>query len=362
METLNEVAVVDEVAQTAGQSLIKANYTTAMQVFKPRNLPLIESRILQEAAIAGDDFYYSWKAGDSFVEGLTIGAAIALARNMGNCAVPVEVEETKDTYVFKATFIDLETGFNLQRAYRQRKTQNIGEKYKNDDRGKDIVFQIGQSKAIRNVVLGAVPNWLQKKVLVKAKENVSGKIAQMGKERAREMLFKKAKALGVSLEAIEKTYGKAAGWDTEKLVMISGALRGIEDGFATADELFSVEKSPNAANELLKSAAKQEAIPATEPLLTKEEIVELSAPVEPSEAHPDTLPLYEENQPVTAEADKEHSEYAGRLVSALIGMKAPRTLCVRKIAELSLKQIKAYLEDTGATAALAEYIIEQCGD
>ena len=118
LQTL-EAEVIEPVAGGAIQT--KTSYTTAMQIIRPRNLTVVTQRVLEEASIAGDEFYYSWSQGGSTIEGLTVGAAMAIARNMGNCAVPVTVEETKDTYIFTATFIDLETGFNLQRSFRQNK-------------------------------------------------------------------------------------------------------------------------------------------------------------------------------------------------------------------------------------------------
>lgn len=227
-----------EVINTMGQQAVSANYTTAMQIIKPRNLRTVTQKVLEEASIAGDEFYYSWRQKGAAIEGLTVSASMAIARNLGNCAIPVEVEETKDTYIFKATFIDLETGFNLQRTFRQRKSQNVGEKLKKDGRDEDLVFQIGQSKAIRNVVLASIPSWLAKKAMEKAKENVAGKIAQLGKERAKEMLERKAKALEIDFARIEANFGKSASWDTEKLIMISGALKSVEDGHASIEEAF----------------------------------------------------------------------------------------------------------------------------
>lgn len=183
LTNIYDAEVVDEAVTPNGAMQIKTAYTTAMQVIKPRNLAIVERRCLEEAAIAGDEFYYSWKQGGSIIEGLTVGASMSIARNMGNCAIPVTVDETKDTYIFTATFVDLETGFNLSRMYRQRKGQNLGEKMKKDGRAEDVIFQVGQSKAIRNSVLGAIPKWLQNKVMTKAKENVIGKIQGMGKKK-----------------------------------------------------------------------------------------------------------------------------------------------------------------------------------
>ena len=258
LQTL-EAEVIDPVVGGAIQT--KTSYTTAMQIIRPRNLTVVTQRVLEEASIAGDEFYYSWSQGGSTIEGLTVGAAMAIARNMGNCAVPVTVEETKDTYIFTATFIDLETGFNLQRSFRQNKISpksKSGKEIYSGERGADILFQIGQSKAIRNVVLNAVPNWLSKKVIEKAKENISKKIEQMGTEKAKAYIIKKAEALKVSLDVIESSFGKMGGWDTVKMVQISGAFRAIEDGFANIQDAFPSTKKEKleSLNDLKDDGAK----------------------------------------------------------------------------------------------------------
>jgi hypothetical protein len=196
---------------------------------------------LEEAAIAGDGFYYSWKQGGENIEGLTVGAALAMIRNFGNCAVEVRVVEQPTSYVFEGVFVDLETGFNLVRPFRQNKQspkKKDGKDVYTGDRGIDIIFQIGTSKAMRNVALNACPKWLTEKVMDKAKENVTAKIEKMGKVAATEMLRKKAAALQLDWARIEANYGKSTSWETDHLVKISSAMRAVEDGVERFDELF----------------------------------------------------------------------------------------------------------------------------
>jgi hypothetical protein len=238
---INNLAIIDAeiINNNVGAIQTKTSYTTAMQIIKPRNLAVVQDRVLQEAAIAGDEFYYSWSQGGSIIEGLTVGGAMAIARNMGNCAVPTTVEETKEAYIFTSTFIDLETGFNLQRNFRQNKASpktKQGKDIYTGDRGIDIIFQIGQSKSIRNVILNAVPNWLSKKVIEKAKENISKKLENMGEEKAKAYIVKKAEALKIDIKTIEDSFGQK--WDNIKMVQISGALRAIEDGYSSVKDAF----------------------------------------------------------------------------------------------------------------------------
>lgn len=219
----------------------RSSYQTAVAVNRERNLDKVLQRCLTEAAIAGDDFYYSWQQGGKPIEGLTIGAAQALARNFGNCALEVKVEETPTAYIFHGAFIDLETGFNLVRPFRQNKeapTKKDGGKTYSDGRAQDVLFQIGTSKAMRNAALNAMPKWLTEKVIAKAKENVIEKIQKLGPEKAKAMILTKANALGIAQDRIESIYGKERVWDTEKIIKITSALRAVEDGVEKATDLF----------------------------------------------------------------------------------------------------------------------------
>jgi hypothetical protein len=221
-------------------------YSTAIQVVKPRNLNLVEQRCIQEAARAGDEFYYSWSQGGSIVEGNTVGAALMMVRNWGNCAIDVKVSETPSGYVFYGAFIDLETGFNLVRPYKMSKQSpknKQGREIYSGERGRDIIFQIGASKAIRNVTLNALPKWLSEKVREVAKTNVIGQVETMGKEKAIGKLIKRAESLKIAWDRIESNYGKKESWDTDKIVAVMGAIRSVEDGIESMDEVFA-EKTP----------------------------------------------------------------------------------------------------------------------
>lgn len=235
----------------AGQSIIESGgvlrrtqtpFTTAIAVVKPRERNQVINACEDEARIAGDEFYYSWtiktKQGPRLVEGLSVQGALASARNWGNCAVPVDVEETEDAYIFTASFLDMETGFNLQRSFRQRKEQNIGSKY-DDARAEDIVFQIGQSKAIRNVILNALPSWLISKVLAKAKENIIEKINTMGLATAKQKTIDFLGKYGITVERIENKLGKKSStWMAEDLALLQGAMKTLLAGQESADSLF----------------------------------------------------------------------------------------------------------------------------
>ncbi len=257
---------VDEVKELNGNptelmnvGLMKTQsaYTTSMQVIKPRNINSVEKKCIEEAVIAGEEFIYQWpvnkKTSDGRTKkeqliGLSVGAALAIARNMGNNAIDVEVEERPDSYVFYGAYIDLETGFNLRRAYRQRKEQRIGDKYKGDGRAEDIIFQIGQSKAIRNVALNAAPSWLTKKVQEAALSSFGAKVIDNPGEYKGKCL-ELAKKLFIPLERIELKYGKESGWDSRKIISLFSELRTIEDGYDDMENVFPDVKSEKVAIE-----------------------------------------------------------------------------------------------------------------
>ncbi|MEM3091505.1 MAG: hypothetical protein QXD05_00005 [Candidatus Pacearchaeota archaeon] len=234
-----------ELLRVQGLVQTKTRYQTAVQVIKKRELTDIINRVEQEAAISGEDFYYSYPQGDKYIEGVGINGALILARNWGNNAVEVRPFDLGDKYVLIGDFIDFETGFNLSRPYilkkkilKNKKGNAIYEKERNDE----IVFQIGTSKAMRNVILNALPNYVIEAGLRRAKEGYRKKLEEYikknGIEKARDMLVKRAERLNVAKELIEKNFGKSSSWDIDKILLISGTLKGIEEGYHSINDAF----------------------------------------------------------------------------------------------------------------------------
>jgi hypothetical protein len=222
---------------------VQTGYTTAITVQQPRSLARTTKGVLDEAAIAGSDFYYRWeiknkKTGKtSVVQGGSIELAMAIARHFGNCAVPTEVEETPTHYIFKAVFVDLETGFNFERLFRQRKSQSLGNY--DADRQDDIVFQIGQSKAQRNAILKAVPSWLIDKAVEVARK------AEIDNIKAEDITIARANTLsffekyGVTPDRIEVVIGRDSDhWTVEDIANLRGSAKALKEGRITAEELF----------------------------------------------------------------------------------------------------------------------------
>jgi hypothetical protein len=188
---------------------VATQYTTAMAIQKPRQLSVIVANVLTEAKLAGAKFYYAWQVTNrktnrkSEVKGGSIDLAMCFARNFGNCAVDVDGTETATHFMMKATFIDFETGLNLSRLFRQRKSQNIGSGF-DSDRAEDVTFQIAQSKAERNVVLNVMPKWLIDKAVEVARKAEIAQIKPENIVEARAVMLEFFARYGIDTRALKR--------------------------------------------------------------------------------------------------------------------------------------------------------------
>jgi hypothetical protein len=244
-----------------GMSAIRTqtNYQTAIAVTKPRDLKDVEQRVLAEAARLGTDFLYSWRVstqdkrldegdGKTTIEGMSIDGAMVLARNWGNCAVPVRMDNETDTHFYLcADFIDLETGFSFPRLFRQRKSVSMGRMDK--DRAEDIAFQIGQSKAQRNAIDKAMPEWLKDRATQAAKSAALKKYADVEKWKPIVVAVFKTKH-GVELPRLEERLKKPlAQWTSTEILKLDMIIRSIKEGETTASEEFPVTQDTPASAE-----------------------------------------------------------------------------------------------------------------
>lgn len=278
----------------SGMTQTRTQYQTAITVHKPRDMKSVETRILYEAGQMGSDFVYSWRQNDreskepdgkTTIEGLSIDGAMILIRNWGNAVAPVSVvDETPSHFLLEATFIDLETGFTLTRLYRQRKAGGPGGRMA-DDRKEDISFQIGQSKAQRNVIEKAIPSWLRDRAIEAAKAQAAQRYANVEEHIPKMIAY--ATGLGVTEAQLVARLGKPkVGWSPYDILAIRMAFKAIADKQSTVfDEFPPVDAAPEAKPD--------------EPIETKGEVVDDGAdfggvkpkPTEaPSDAHPPTTP------------------------------------------------------------------------
>ena len=184
LDRVERARALDEFANAAGQrnqpppaghALVRPTTGIAERVVgaQPVAVKRKETEVLEKlrtlAAAAGTDWFYRYpvrkkvkneETGQDewvtdWIEGPSIKLANDTARIFGNNINEVREIDVGDAWTFYARFTDIETGFSMERAYRQRKGQT-SVKSKDADRQLDIAYQIGQSKAIRNCIVNAL--------------------------------------------------------------------------------------------------------------------------------------------------------------------------------------------------------------
>jgi hypothetical protein len=231
-----EVATVP--MTSALTSLEQVHGAQAVAVKRDESEVLKKLRVL--ASAAGDNWYYRFpvknnqKGTTDWIEGPSIKLANDLARLYGNCEVDCRAQDIGDHWLFHARFIDIETGYSLTRPFQQRKGAS---KMGGDaDRRLDIAFQIGASKAIRNVVVNALQTFSDfafeeaKGALVeKIGKNLNG-----WRERVQERL-----AARLDIKRVEAVIGRTVGeWLAPDIAKVVATMKAVEDGMATLDEAF----------------------------------------------------------------------------------------------------------------------------
>ncbi len=233
---------------STGMVTVFDTYVTAQNIQIPRSHSRVMMRIKEMALVGGDRFFYRWDAKNrdgtkAPIIGLTIKGANALSVLYGNCSIEARARES-DTHIYVAArFVDLETGYQLTREFRQRKSQSLGGKM-DRDRQEDIVFQIGQSKAIRNVIVNALDvyaaemlEWSQKGLVARIEKNRPG---------AEQAVNDLAQEFGISEKRLELYVGRARkDWTTHHLATVFSALKTVEEGMETADNVFAEGAIPD---------------------------------------------------------------------------------------------------------------------
>jgi len=241
-------ALLDAFAQSADAppAVIPA---AALPAAETRNLgaqkvavPRDEAKILQKirvlASAAGQGWYYRFpvknKDGSSaWIEGPSIKLTNEVARLFGNCDVDCRVFDTGDSLVFYARFTDIETGYTLTRPFQQRRNQKT---LKTDsDRAADIVFQIGASKASRNVIVNALGTFVD----FAFDEAKAALITRIGRdvEKWRARIITVLGELKIDVKRVERMVGRAVkDWLAPDIARISAEIQAVRDGMASADD------------------------------------------------------------------------------------------------------------------------------
>ena len=242
-----DVVDVSELSRLEGGTMQRVGdgqYGTAIQVQRPRSLQDVEAKVIRESELLGTAAFYGWGAGKDSIEGPSIKLANVLRNLWGNCIVRMEpVQDLSDCWVFTAAFIDMETGATLTRQFRQSKSSIVYGKH-DEERKMDIRFQIGQSKATRNVILNGLPEWLIRRALEAGKmgvrKRIEAHIARKSIEHARDLVVSSLAKEGVSEDRIAAKMNRStvAALTVDDLVTLSGDLRAIGDGTETQAAMF----------------------------------------------------------------------------------------------------------------------------
>lgn len=243
-------------ATLSGGPMIAAQGAVHVAVHRDEARILAKLKVMANAA--GQRWYYRWTTNNKdgtkgVVEGPSIDCAMAVARLYGNCDINLRVEESITHWTFYAGFRDFESGFTVVRAFQQRKSQKTG--MKDADRQADIVFQIGQSKAIRNVIVNALADFADF-----AFEAAKGSFVERIGSRLDDYRTKAVKRfgeIGVDIKRVEAVIGKAAkDWLAPDIARIIAELQAISDGMASADETYPVlDGAPAEEKEPVREAA-----------------------------------------------------------------------------------------------------------
>ena len=230
----------------AGHALVRPTTGVAERIVGAQPVAVLrdEKRVMQKlsinAAMAGDDWFYRFPVkkggGQDWIEGPSIKLANDIARVFGNCAVEVREIDVGDAWTFYARFTDIETGFSMERAYRQRKSQT-SMRTKDYERQQDIAYQIGQSKAIRNVIC----NSLQIYADFAFREARNSLVEKIGKDVAswRKRTVDGLAKIPVELARVERVVGRASkDWLAPDIGAVIAMMKSIADGMSSVDETF----------------------------------------------------------------------------------------------------------------------------
>lgn len=235
----------------AGQLMIKTMNLNmgAVQVAKKRSLPAVLDQIDQLAQVFGSKWEYgipfkkknkaTGKTDTQIVKGATVGCSEAVARCYGNCTTGVvDVTEVGNSWVFSGVFIDIESGFQLIRPFRQRRSANIGGYGGDSDRAEDIMFQIGASKATRNVITNAIGD-LVDRALEQARTALTARI-ERSRPDVQSRVLARLEEYGIPVKRVTSFYRRTSLDDLSagELAQVVKSLQAVQEGNVKPDELW----------------------------------------------------------------------------------------------------------------------------
>jgi hypothetical protein len=360
IERADQRKALDEFANTGaqpnqptpgGHALVRPTQGIADRVIGAQPVAVYrdEAKILQKlsalAAAAGSDWFYRFPVrtkdgGQDWIEGPSIKLANDVARIFGNNVNEVREIDVGDAWIFYARFTDIETGFSMERAYRQRKGQS-SMKTKDPDRQLDIAYQIGQSKAIRNCIVNALQIYSDY-AFDNARNSLVDKIGK-DLEAWRGRALEGISRMPLELGRAERVIGRAAkDWLAPDIARLVAMMRAVADGMATADETFPAVEKPA---EVSTKPADPTSAGAGESATKAETKTEQPAAVAPTA--PKNFAQYKEYLHATCDATEDaealrswFSSDGQRRLRNAIGLIAEETADAKKIVDARIKELK----------------------
>ncbi len=243
----------------------------AMQ--RPRDEGRFGRKLKAEAALAGDDFFYSipykdhvqgcqdrrgCKCPTTWVEGPGVGLMRSGARLWGNCAVEVALEaDYPDAWVLGGWFLDFESNYALHEVARVSKIKVLkgGRTVVARDQDAEQLYQIGAAKLARNLIKHALPHHVIQAAFELAKTAALQEKKPIPEQIAR--LVRRYKEAGVGLGQLEQYLGAAfteqalrkAGRDPREVCAeLRGLLTAISGGDVSVEEVFGAVEPPASAS------------------------------------------------------------------------------------------------------------------
>ena len=256
----------------------QTQYQQAVTVQKPRDLAKMDQVLQLEAKESGRAFYYTWMVYDKIqkkkvpILGGSIGLAMAMYREYGNCTMDLQLRETPAASYFTVTIIDLEKGACFPRIFKGPADAETGGKYK-AGRQEIMRFQKAQSQGIRNAILAMMPRGMTDRYMRIAIESEKAVIQDEGvAEAAAKCIEAFSSRWHVSLPALEEYVDrKAETWRDDDIITLRGIYQALKDGQDTVEDIFkrttfdkeAAAASTKTAEELM--AATTKAKPASKP-------------------------------------------------------------------------------------------------
>jgi hypothetical protein len=246
--------------------------STPIVAFRDQNRILQELRAL--AAANANRYYYSWpvknraKGTTDTVEGPTIKLANDLVRVFGNNFTGViDIKDTGEHWEFIALFVDRERGSMMARSFQQRKQTNAN--MRDADRQRDMAYQIGCSKAIRNVVINALSAYSDF-MMGEAKKNLAGWV-ENNRDAANTFIDNVCARHNIEVIQLEAVVGrKRKEWLVGDISKILVQLRAVDEGMVSAADVFPSTDHAGEVRERREAERKQELAEAREDQKTTE--------------------------------------------------------------------------------------------